>query len=1091
MISASARFELRTILLRVLMIAFSITAVAGVARAQTTGTISGSVKDSSGAVIPEAAVTVKHVETGFTRSVQTDARGAYRLPALPVGNYEVTAEKTGFKNLVRQGIRLVVAQDLALDLELEVGAVGQEVTVTAEAPLVNTTLSSTAGLVSEKQVKDLPLSGRSFDQLLTLNAGTTDYSSQTSRNTFSVSGRRPDENAFTINGIEYIGTDNLSIFTTPSGISGQMLGVDAVREFNVQTDAYGADRGGKAGGQVGIVTSSGTNQLHGSAFEYLRNNALDSRNFFDVASPRPYRRNQFGGTLGGPIKRDKLFIFGSYEGFRQGLGGSGQSFVPDENARRGILPIGPNGPDGKPTLIAVPDLQPRMLGFFPLWLPPNGPNVGGGTAIRYSDTVTKTREDFGLLRVDFNISEKDFLSATVLKDSGEENTASGASIFDNSAVQPAAVVGLQETRAFSPTVVNVATFGVSRAYAASSNVMKIDFPADLRFVENGFPGSIRIGTSLVTGVGAVAGTGGTPRQYSGRTHFTLSDDVKYSRGNHSFSFGGWGQKVYNNVARVTSEGGAVQYQTLTTMLQDRPTSFQGVVAKTPMGYRMTHAAFYVQDEIRLRSNLTMRIGLRDDMTNGWNEVNCRGSNYDFDANGVIIEDPMVGCSILKENNAKALLQPRLGLAWDVTGNGRWSVRTGWGLHNSIQDMHGFRLTNPPYNGLVSFGTRPLLSYIPLSGATQGLPSCSAARVAAGIQCNNYSPNGVDPKYKTPTVQEWNLSIERQLTPSILVRIGYNGSQGYHMMTNVNANQSHPVVCNTPAGCVSGGVGTARGLAPQGETYLPPGPRPNPYATSTYHYFYEGTSNYHGMDLTLSQRLTHGLSFRANYTFSKALDQNSSPSGVGGSNAPSIVADTFNIKLNKGRASYDITNKFNANFSYELPFGTGKMLGGSAAGVMDKLISGWQLNGIFTARDGLPFTPVIGSNRSGTGDSRVPDVPDLNPAFSGPVILGTVDRWYDPNAFLLPIAGTFGDSPRGGFVGPGMVNMDASLFKGVAITERLNMQFRAEAFNLFNHTNLADPSPTVFAGTGYSPSAGKITATRTRSRGFQFALRMSF
>ena len=308
--------------------------------AQVTASIIGTVKDASGAVVPGATVVVKHLETGTLRTTETDSNGNFTVPSLRVGQYELSAEKLGFKKGVLQGITLVVAQEAVVNITLEIGNVEQQVTVMAEASLVNTTLSSTSGLVGEKEVKDLPLNGRSFDQLLTLNVGTTNYTANARRSTFSVSGRRPEENRFLINGVDYVGTDNSSTDITPTGASGQLLGVDAVREFNVVQNTYGAEYGKRAGGQVSIVTSSGTNQLHGDVFEFLRNSVLDARNFYDPRSVPPFKRNQFGAALGGPLKRDKVFLFGNYEGFRQRLGISNVAIVPDANARQGLLQIG-------------------------------------------------------------------------------------------------------------------------------------------------------------------------------------------------------------------------------------------------------------------------------------------------------------------------------------------------------------------------------------------------------------------------------------------------------------------------------------------------------------------------------------------------------------------------------------------------------------------------------------------------------------------------------------------------------------------------------------------------------------------------------
>src|SRR5712691_470587 len=317
--------------------------------------LTGTVKDISGAVLTGATVTVKHIETGLTRAVQADASGSYSVLSLPVGEYELTAEKMGFRREVRRGINLAVAQQAVVDVTLQVGSIDQQVTVTGEAPLVNTTLASTSGLITESQVKDLPLNGRSFDQLLTLNVGVSNASSNTLNsstwNMFSVSGKRPETNRFILNGIDWVGGSATGQFITPYGASGKLLGVEAMREFNVLTDTYGAEYGKRAGGQISVVTNSGTNQVHGSVFEFLRNSALDARDFFDQTSGTPpFKRNQFGGALGGPLKKDKLFLFGTYEGFRERLARASASIVPDANARKGLMP------DGSP----VPDLKPIM-----------------------------------------------------------------------------------------------------------------------------------------------------------------------------------------------------------------------------------------------------------------------------------------------------------------------------------------------------------------------------------------------------------------------------------------------------------------------------------------------------------------------------------------------------------------------------------------------------------------------------------------------------------------------------------------------------------------------------------------------------------
>src|SRR6266700_635562 len=359
-----------------------------------TGTISGVVQDSSGALIAGATITIRHVDTGTARTVTSDEGGRYIAPVLPLGNYELQAQQSGFQTEIRKGITLTVGREEVINLTLRVGQQTQSVTVTEAAPLVNTTTAEISGLVAEREVKDLPLNGRSFDNLITLNPGAVNYSALKSGPSvgsgegayFTVAGRRPLDNLFLLNGIEYTGSSNIGI--TPGGVSGQLLGIDAVREFNVLSDTYSAEYGKRAGGQVSVVTQSGTNQLHGAAFEFLRNSALDARNFFDVKAqptdPRipPFRRNQFGGSLGGPIKKDKMFLFGNYEGFRHTLGLSNVAFVPDNDARRGFMPCNVvytaaadraancsnlNAP------VPVPKLDSRMLPYMKVWPAPNGP----------------------------------------------------------------------------------------------------------------------------------------------------------------------------------------------------------------------------------------------------------------------------------------------------------------------------------------------------------------------------------------------------------------------------------------------------------------------------------------------------------------------------------------------------------------------------------------------------------------------------------------------------------------------------------------------------------------------------------------------
>ena len=491
--------------------------LAGTIWAQAAASVSGRALDISGSAIPGAGITVRSVETGAIRTVGTDESGLYRALSLPVGRYEIRAEKDGFKTEIRSGITLVVGQEAVVNLTLEVGQVQQELTVTAEAPLVNTTTSQTAGLVGEREVKELPLNGRSFDNLITLNAGTVNFTSMRSAgtggfgNAFSVSGRRPGENFFLLNGVEY--TSASQIETTPGGASGQLLGIDAIREFNVVKDDYSAAYGKRAGGQVSMVTMSGTNQLHGSVFEFLRNSVLDARNFFDQADIPPFKRNSFGGSAGGPIRKDRTFVFGNYEGFRQRLGLSNVAVVPDNNARRGLLPDARN-----PGQFINVGLAPGIAPYFALWPEPNGASLGDGTALLYNNPASPINENFLTTRLDHSFSERDSLSGVYTFDGGNSinpsvNPSSGQRLRARNQV-----VSMQDAHTFSPTIVNTFTAGFSRGMFLQISSPLVEFPASLSSVPGRPAPAIAIASSAgaQTGAQGIAAAGST-----GNTHLAL------------------------------------------------------------------------------------------------------------------------------------------------------------------------------------------------------------------------------------------------------------------------------------------------------------------------------------------------------------------------------------------------------------------------------------------------------------------------------------------------------------------------------------------------------------------------------------------
>jgi hypothetical protein len=1057
--------------------------------AQSGASVSGRIEDSSGSPVNGATVTVTSVETGARRTVVSDADGNYHAGPLAVGPQEVRASKDGFKPVVRTGIDLEVGQDAVVNVNLEVGSLSQEVTVSAQAPIVNTTTSSVSGVVNEQEVKDLPLNGRSFDNLIALNPGSLNYAlksantSTSNGNTFSVDGRRPSDNLFLMNGVEYMGSSQLAV--TPGGASQELLGIDAVREFNVLTDSYGAEYGKRAGAQVVIVTQSGTNELHGSLFEFLRNSDLDARNFFDRASVPPFHRNQFGAALGGPIKKNKLFLFGNYEGFRQSLAVSSVSVVPDAQARLGLLP------NASGTYVPVANLNPAMLGYTSMW-PTPGPELvlnglPTGAATSYNNPLQSIRENFGTVRPDYIISERDSLSAAYTIDDGYNLSPQADPLFGAILNLRNQVSSIQEVHTFSPNVVNTAIFGYSRAAYTFLPYTYTSLPASDSFVTGAEPGGLVVSGGLSTNSSSAitaAGTNNAANVWNRRNLFTYTDDLRFTHGMHQFSFGVWFQRLRDNEDTASRQLGQATFSSLTTFLQGTVTSFQVVPSASELAWRSLYGAWYAEDAMKLHPNLTLRVGLRYEFNTGWNEANGHSSNYVTDNTGTLLTQPLLGSSVFTKNNATHLLGPRVGLAWDPFSNGKTAVRAGFGTYYSMVDSLNFLVgALPPYNGSVSYSNMSLPSLLPITSGVQPAPACGPG---VPQPCSIFAPQGIQSNMQTPTVEEWNFTIEQEITHSSSFRAAYVGSHGYHGLINIDPNTIAAQVCGSAAGCTAGGTpGTTKSTVPTGAQYIPVASRPNPYLSGGFFWFSEGNSSYNAMQVDFTQRLTHGLLLRANYTWGKNLDINSAPTGAQANNQAQMVLDRNDVLRDWGPSALNVTNQASISGSYELPFGRG------SHGVTQKVIGGWQLNAIATLLSGFPLTPQDGSNRSGDGDTRNPDRPNYNPAFSGPVIVGSPTEWYNPNAFVLSAPGTYGNVGRGVLTGPGLADLDLSLFKTTHIAERSSLQFRAEFFNTLNRPNFASPNATVFSGTSISPSAGLITSTATTSRQIQFGLKLVF
>jgi hypothetical protein len=1066
--------------------------------------------------------------------VSTDESGMYRVLSLPVGPQEVKAEKAGFQ-IARAQINLGVGWEAVVNLQLEVAGPDLTMQVLGEGPVVNVTTASVSGMVGEKQIKDLPLNGRSFDNLITLNPGAINYSAMKSANTstsngntFSVDGRRTGENLFLLNGVEYMGTSQLAV--TPGGASGELLGIDAVREFNVLTDTYSAEYGKRAGAQVSVVTQSGTNALHGSIFEFVRNSAFDSAGPFDLAGAPPFRRNQFGGAAGGPLKKDRLFLFGNYEGFRQSLNLSSLSVVPDANARMGISP---NAATGAPVQI-VPTTAP-MLAYMTFWPAPDANGelmvpsttnssvlVPSGVAFSHNNPNEHLQEDFGTLRTDYNVGDRDWLTGAYTIDDGTSVIPLVDPLFASKTPLRMQVFSLQETHVFSPQLLNNFAVGFSRA---SFSLVGVNPPVGTTpgtisssaapFVAGAGPGGIVVGGGATTTSGGTITSAG-PNNAAGvdnhRNLFTYQDNVQISKGIHQFSAGVWFERLQDNEDTASRQAGAVTFASLTAFLQGTVATnqFQVVPLHTALSWRSFFGAWYVEDSIKLRRNLTIQLGLRHEFTTGWNEAGGRAANYVLNTQDVLVTAPVVGNSVFSQNNAARLFGPRVGLAWDVSGNGKTAVRAGYGTYYSLIDALSFLVnTVAPFNASISCpsagsvcpsttGSASLLSFIPFKPGAS-FPACSPGVTP----CATFAPQGIQADAKTPAVQEWNLSIEQEINRDTSIRVAYIGSHAVHELLSVDPNSIPAQICSNAAGCSAGGVQTAtqKGATivtvPQGTEYIPAQvsgaalTRPNPNLSGGFFWFTEGNSSYNALQVDVTHRMSRGLEFRGNYTWSKNLDMNSGLTIAQANNQPQLVLDRNDLHRDWGPAAFDVTSESSISALYQLPFGHGQRWMGDAGGVAGKLLSGWQLNGIGTFLTGFPFTPLIGANRSGDGDIRNPDRPNINTSFSGPVVTGNPNQWFNPNAFVLPTPGTYGDLGRGTLRGPGLADVDFSLFKDTPIYEKATVQFRAEFFNILNHQNFGPPNTTVFSGAANSPSAGLITATATFPRQIQLGLKLIF
>jgi hypothetical protein len=1070
-------FRTRTLIAALSFVLFAIASQAQVVG----GTISGVVTDPSGAVIPNAHVLIHNDDTGTQRALTTNGSGSYSAPSIPVGSYSVSVDVSGFAPYKRTGVQLTVGQSLDLTLKLAISG-SDTVNVEDTPSAVNLSTESTSGLVDSRQVKELPLNGRSYDQLITLNPGTVNYTNQRSGGVgtsnssvgsmFAVSGRRPQDNLFLLNGIEYTGASLINV--TPGGTSGQLLGIDGIREFNVVSDSYSAAYGKRDGAQISIVTTSGTNKLHGDVYEFLRNSFFDARNYFDGPRIPEFQRNNYGAALGGPIKKDKLFLFGNYESYRQNLGLSLVTLVPDNQARLGFVP----NAKGVETATKVSPISAQLLNLWPVQ---NGPEVltnGLPTGIgQFIGTAPQhIREDFGTTRFDANLTPNDLLFAVYTVDDSADHTptADPYSIVDEALREQ--VLSVQEQHVFSPRLLNTARVGYSRA----SFLFLGSLPSDIQAVTPTFipgkpTGAVVIsgstasnGASSITGAGANVGANNAIT----RNLFTFDDHIFYSIGKHQIEAGVWVQRLESNDNLAQDQFGQASFASLTSFLNGTIKTFTYAPNPTELGWRALFADAYLEDTFHVTPRVEIRAGFRSESSTGWSESQGRAGVYNF-TNGIINTNPSVQSNAINNNQALFLPEPRLGVAWNVFGDGKTSLRASVGLHHSLLDALDYRLDQAaPFNTVYSY-----------SNSTVAAPTGVTPQV---------SPSTVDSGIATPALLSYSLKIEQQLAPGTSLTVGYNGSHSYHQILSGDLNE--------PAFTVQ----------PDGTIFYPNTTKANPALANTTSWWAGGSGNYNALVVDFRRDFAHGLQFRANYTWSKNLDDGSAWNTSVSANTPAFVEVPSLPHLDYGPAATDIRHLAAFNGTYELPLlelatRNSHLAPGRA---LKATLGGWSLSTIANLQTGFPFSPQLGYNPTGSGDSRNPVRPDVNPAFRGSLYThGTtsqrVAQFFNPNAYSAPAFGTVGNAGRDSITGPGYADWDLSLLKSTQLTASTRLQFRAEFFNVLNHTNLQLPNEVVYSagptqGTAANQttapalgSPGVISATANTSRQIQLGLKLLF